>query len=85
VQPRELRADLNDLQSLGWLSFTTDMHGTTIQLAQPENAEQLQEEQQASGAATQRVEPFQVKNAGSTDLALIHQFSAIYNLHRPST
>jgi hypothetical protein len=31
------------------------------------------------------VEPFQVNNAASPDLALIHQFSAIYNLHRPST
>lgn len=61
------------------------MHGATIQLAQPENTEQRQEEQPASGAATQRVEPFQVNNAASTDLALIHQFSAIYNLHRPST
>ena len=85
VQPRELRADLNDLQSIGWLSFTTDMHGTTIQLTQPKNAEELQEEQPASGAATQRVEPFQVKKAASTDQALINQFSAIYNLHRPST
>ena len=85
LQPRELRADLNDLQSLGWLSFTTDMHGTTIQLTEPEEAEQPQEEQPASGAATQRVEPFQVKKAALTDQALISQFSAIYNLHRPST
>jgi len=85
VQPRELRADLNDLQSLGWLSFTTDRHGTTIQLREPGEAEQPQEEKPASGAATEGMEPFQVKNTASPDRALIHQFSAIYNLHRPST
>jgi hypothetical protein len=32
VQPRLLRADLDDLQSLGWLRFRSDANGTTVQL-----------------------------------------------------
>jgi hypothetical protein len=32
VQPRLLRADLDDLQSLGWLCFRSDANGTTVQL-----------------------------------------------------
>ena len=33
VQPRLLKADLDDLQVLGWLRFRTDAKGTTVTLA----------------------------------------------------
>jgi hypothetical protein len=33
VQPRLLKADLDDLQSLGWLRFRSDAKGTTVTLA----------------------------------------------------
>lgn len=36
LQPRELRADLNDLQAIGWLRYRTDIHGTTVQLTPAE-------------------------------------------------
>ena len=32
VQPRLLKADLDDLQALGWLRFRTDANGTTVTL-----------------------------------------------------
>lgn len=35
LQPRELRADLNDLQAMGWLSFEGGLNGTIIQLHGP--------------------------------------------------
>jgi hypothetical protein len=35
LQARDLRADLRDLQALGWLSFKGGMHGTTIELHEP--------------------------------------------------
>jgi hypothetical protein len=35
LQARDLRADLRDLQALGWLSFQGGMHGTTIELHEP--------------------------------------------------
>lgn len=85
VQPRELRADLNDLQSLGWLTFTTGIHGTTIQITEPKDNAQPDEEQPASRAAGEHTEPFPVSNAPTPDIALILQFSAIYNLHRPQS
>ena len=55
LQPRELRADLNDLQALGWLRFSTDIHGTTIELS-PAVAQQ-DAQQPASGAAAEPPEP----------------------------
>lgn len=33
VQPRLLKADLDDLQALGWLRFCSDANGTTVTLA----------------------------------------------------
>ena len=85
VQPRELRADLTDLQSLGWLSFTTGMHGTTVQLSEPQENEPLQSEQPALGTTEESVEPFNESSAGAPEASLIEQFCSIYNQERPIT
>jgi hypothetical protein len=85
VQPRELRADLNDLQSLGWLSFTSGMHGTTVQLSEPQKNEPLQSEQPALGTTEESMEPFNESSAGAPEASLIEQFCSIYNQERPIT
>ena len=77
VQPRLLKADLDDLQSLGWLRFSSDANGTTVRLERS-GCPEVSLERPAPEPAAQR-EPQPAHNQ------LMAQFVATYNQHKPQS
>ncbi|WP_411877266.1 hypothetical protein, partial [Vulcanococcus limneticus] len=76
LQPRELRADLKDLQAIGWLHYSSGPAGLRIQLTEPASV---------AAAATQRPETSAVVASIEPAQSLIDQFTAHYNRQRPAS
>ncbi|MCP9895476.1 hypothetical protein KBZ20_17080, partial [Vulcanococcus limneticus Candia 3F8] len=76
LQPRELRADLKDLQAIGWLHYSSGPAGLRIQLTEPALA---------AAAATQLPETSAVVAPSEPAQSLIDQFAAHYNRQRPAS
>ncbi len=74
LQPRELRADLKDLQAIGWLHYSSGPAGLRIQLTEPASV---------AAAATQLPETSAVVACSEPARSLIDQFAAHYNHQRP--
>ncbi|MCT0225597.1 hypothetical protein [Synechococcus sp. CS-1328] len=90
LQPRELRADLQDLEAIGWLTYRSGPAGMRIQLAEPamEGSAPAVPERTGLSAETPRVEAPKPSASGepdSPDESLIAQFAAVYNRHRPGS
>ncbi|MFM7676734.1 MAG: hypothetical protein ACKO5F_14415 [Synechococcus sp.] len=86
LQPRLLREDLNDLQALGWLRYSSGPSGTEVQLRAPIAAEAPAEE----AAPAVAVQPsssereLQPRESPAPD-RLLARFSAVYEQHRPAS
>ncbi|WP_411877256.1 hypothetical protein [Vulcanococcus limneticus] len=74
LQPRELRADLKDLQAIGWLHYSSGPSGLRIQLTEPAPV---------AAAATQLPETSAVVASSEPVQGLIEQFASHYNRQRP--
>jgi hypothetical protein len=98
LQPRLLREDLSDLQSLGWLTSTSGPRGVTIQLQDPQLGSGSREPRDASGrdlegpASVEGAEPLAVpppagESSPSTAVAegLLAKFADIYNCSKPAS
>lgn len=89
LQPRELRADLNDLQAMGWLSFQGGLNGTIIQLRGPgvvsaPKAHQTDPEPEEDWLGEEM--PWEVEHStelADTPQALVTRFAENYNWMRP--
>jgi len=82
LQPSQLRADLRDLQTLGWLRFQRCGNGTVIQLSGPHapTTPHSGATPTTSGATTT---PCGTTGSGATGSALLASFAEHYNRHRP--
>lgn len=80
LQPRELRADLQDLQSLGWLHYSSSARGICVQLADAVGSAAAIGPQPATEPTP---EPTPQLTASAADQALIARFAEHYNRHRP--
>jgi len=74
LQPRLLRTDLEDLQALGWLSYSSGPQGTWIRLQNPDGCSGQPVVAEPSGEQ----EP-------EREASLIEQFTQHYNRQRPSS
>ncbi|NDD70322.1 MAG: hypothetical protein EBZ29_13460, partial [Synechococcaceae bacterium WB9_4xC_028] len=83
VQPRLLRADLDDLQSLGWLRFRSDANGTTVQLLSDAQDDEITAED-SNPAVEEYWEDGSDVEPKSTPAhnPLIARFVATYNQHK---
>lgn len=77
LQPRLLRTDLADLQSLGWLSCRRERQGIALQLREPHLSSAAQ-----AGAPLQD-QPCPKAAAAAVATAALTQFCNTYNRHRP--
>ena len=68
LQPREIRADLKDLEAIGWLRYSSNAYGLRIRLQTVRNAE-----------PEERPE----LSAEPPDAPLLEHFCELYNRHRP--
>jgi hypothetical protein len=86
VQPRLLRADLDDLQSLGWLRFRSDANGTTVQLLSDAQDDEITAED-SNPAVEEYWEDGSDVEPKSTPAhnPLIARFVATYNQHKPQS
>ncbi|WP_411871933.1 hypothetical protein [Vulcanococcus limneticus] len=76
LQPRELRADLKDLQAIGWLHYSSGPAGLRIQLTEPAPV---------AAAASHLPETSAVEASNEAAQNLIDQFAACYNRQRPAS
>ena len=94
LQARDLRADLRDLQAMGWLSFQGGMHGTSIELHEPlltdqsRGAETQREQpsppdQRSLTVETRAAEPYGESENIPGGPDLINRFCNRFNWHRP--
>ncbi len=97
LQPRELRADLQDLAAIGWLSYTSSSSGLCIRLHDVDAVLAVETEGQertieADASARQDVGPRDAapplvvsekpeRRAAASDLT--SRFTALYNEHKP--
>ena len=87
LQPRELRADLQDLAAIGWLSYTSSRAGLCIRLHEPAGALPAATAALADGMAAESNSPEpQAEPERRPALSeLINEFAALYNQQKPPT
>jgi len=99
LQPRELRADLQDLAAIGWLSYTSSSSGLCIRLHDADAVVAVeaegQERTREADAATEPVTPAPSSTPTGNDASQkperraaasdwISRFTALYNAHKPA-
>jgi hypothetical protein len=100
LHPREIRSDLQDLASIGWLSYTSSPMGLCIRLNEVARAVgPIDGSSDAAGPEGQQDQPIQeqmaplIERQGGAETAgepsrnhqLIAQFTALYNQHKPKS
>jgi hypothetical protein len=90
LQPRDLRADLQDLQAIGWLRYSSGPTGIQIQLVDPaaasaDGASQASSDRLLEADPLGRSEPTAPLVPIESEPGLLAQFAQIYNRQRPST
>ncbi|QBE68610.1 hypothetical protein SynWH8101_1022 [Synechococcus sp. WH 8101] len=98
LQPRELRADLQDLAAIGWLSYTSSSSGLCIRLHDADAVMSAETEgQEGASAADDRARQDVGPREGALPLVVsesperraaasdwISRFTALYNAHKPA-
>ena len=82
LQPRQLRADLEALQAMGWLSYAGTSRGTDIQLHEPTSLSRSGSSK-GPGASNPAAATHQPAQPGSSEL--LERVAEHYNHHKPTS